>query len=86
MIVIAEAALWAFAIVPPPYNAICLFINGLPLGMVFGIVLAFLEGRCVTDLMMAGLCASFILADGASKQLGAELLERQACRTAGCHA
>ena len=63
-----------FALTPPPYSFVFLFVNGLPLGMVFGMVLAFLEGRCVTELLTAGLCASFIVADGAAKSLGAYLL------------
>jgi len=75
LITIAQAALLAFGLVPPPYSFVCLFVNGLPLGMVFGMVLAFLEGRRVTELLTAGLCASFILADGAAKSLGAYLLQ-----------
>ncbi len=55
LIAIAEAALFGFALTPPPYGFIFLFANGLPLGMVFGIVLAFLEGRRVTELLTAGL-------------------------------
>jgi hypothetical protein len=74
LVAFAEAALLAFAVVPQPYNFVCLFFNGLPLGMVFGMVLAYLEGRRVTELLTAGLCASFILADGAAKSLGALLL------------
>jgi len=74
LILIAEAALLGFGLTPPPYNFIFLFVNGLPLGMVFGMVLGFLEGRRVTELLSAGLCASFILADGAAKSLGAYLL------------
>jgi hypothetical protein len=42
--------------------------------MVFGLVLGFLEGRRMTELFVAGLCASFILADGATKTVGAWLL------------
>ena len=75
LIAIAEAALLGFALTPPPFSFVFLLINGLPLGMVFGMVLAFLEGRRVTELLTAGLCASFILADGAAKSLGAYLLE-----------
>ena len=44
LIAIAHAALLLFAVVPPPYNFLFLFANGLPLGMVFGLVLGFLEG------------------------------------------
>ena len=31
-----------------------LFVNGLPLGMVFGLVIGFLEGRKVTEALSAG--------------------------------
>ncbi len=71
---IAQAALLLFALVPAPWNFVCLFCNGLPLGMVFGLVLGWLEGRRVTEVLTAGLCASFILADGVTKSVGAYLL------------
>ncbi len=71
---IAQAALLLFALVPAPWNFLCLFLNGLPLGMVFGLVLGWLEGRRVTEVLTAGLCASFILADGVTKSVGASLL------------
>ena len=51
----AELALLGFALVPAPYNVLCLFLNGLPLGMVFGLILSFLEGRRHTEAMAAGL-------------------------------
>ncbi len=76
LILVAEAALVLFAMIPPPWNAACLFANGLALGMVFGLVLGFLEGRQLTEALVAGLCASFILADGVVKSVGAALLAR----------
>lgn len=74
LIFAAEMSLLAFALTPPPLNAIWLFFNGLPLGMVFGLVLGFLEGRKQTEAFVAGLCASFILADGMTKSVGGKLL------------
>lgn len=74
MVLSAELALVLFGIVPRPWNALCLFANGLPLGLVFGLVLGMLEGRMLTEALTAGLCASFILADGVMKSLGAWLL------------
>jgi hypothetical protein len=71
---VAEVALVLFGLLPAPLNVVCLFLNGLPLGMVFGLVLGFLEGRKMTEALVAGLCASFILADGFSKSVGATLL------------
>ena len=44
--------------------------------MVFGLVLGFLEGRRNTEALTAGLCASFILADGVTKSVGAWLLNQ----------
>jgi hypothetical protein len=74
LIGVAELALVLFGATPYPYNAIWLFANGLPLGMVFGLVMGFLEGRRQTEALMAGLCASFIVADGVVKSVGARLL------------
>jgi hypothetical protein len=77
LIGLAELALVGFGLVPRPWNAICLFFNGLPLGMVFGLVLGFLEGRRATEALAAGLCTSFILADGVTKSVGSWLLAAQ---------
>lgn len=61
---IALLALLGFALVPAPWNIIFLFLNGLPLGLVYGTMLGFLEGRRQTDALVAGLTASFIFASG----------------------
>jgi len=74
LVAIAELALIGFALTPAPYNLAFLFLNGLPLGMVFGLVLGFLEGRRQTELLAAGLCGSFVVADGFVKSVGATLL------------
>jgi hypothetical protein len=55
LIAAGEIALLLFGFVPRPWNAVCLFLNGLPLGMVFGLVLGFLEGRQLTEALAAGL-------------------------------
>ena len=75
LIGIAEVALLLFAITPVPWNFVWLFVNGLPLGMVFGLVLGFLEGRKVTEALSAGLCASFIMSSGFVKSVGRTLIE-----------
>jgi hypothetical protein len=74
LIGVSELALLLLAITPPPYNFVWLVLNGLPLGMVFGLVLGFLEGRRHTEALAAGLCTSFIVADGVTKSAGAFLL------------
>ncbi|MBL9174618.1 MAG: hypothetical protein JNL10_13860 [Verrucomicrobiales bacterium] len=75
LVAVAEGALILFGFLPPPYGCLPMFINGLSLGMVFGLVLGFLEGRRMTEMFVAGVCASFIVADGATKSAGAFLLE-----------
>ena len=75
LILIAELALLLFAITPAPWSFGWLFLNGLPLGMVFGLVLGFLEGRRVTEALSAGLCASFIVSSGFVKSVGRSLIQ-----------
>jgi Family of unknown function (DUF5690) len=71
----AEATLFLFGLTPAPFNFVWLFCNGLFLGMVFGLVLGFLEGRKQTEALAAGLCTSFIVADGVTKSAGGFLLK-----------
>lgn len=56
--------LLVFALAPLPLKPIALFLNGLPLGMVFGLVLTYLEGRRNSELLVAGLSATFIFSTG----------------------
>ena len=74
LIVFAELALVGYAFVSEPVKPLMLFFNGLPLGMVFGLVLAYLEGRRFTEAMTAVLCASFISASGFVKSVGRWLI------------
>lgn len=74
LILIGWAALLLFALVPPPYNFVFMFINGLPLGMVWGLVFGFVEGRRVTELMGAVLATSFVFASGIAKTVGKLLM------------
>ncbi len=63
-----------FALVPPPYNIAFLFINGFPLGMLWGVVFSYVEGRRSTDFIGATLAVSFIFASGFVKSVGAWLM------------
>ena len=47
-----------------------MFLNGLPLGMVFGLVVSYLEGRRQTEALAAALTASFIVSSGVVKSVG----------------
>ncbi len=70
MIMIAGISWLFFAITPAPYNIFFLFTNGLPLGMGWGLVFGYLEGRRVTEVLGAGLSVSFIFSSGFAKSVG----------------
>jgi hypothetical protein len=70
MACIAGVAWFFFAIVPPPYNIIFLLINGFPLGLVWGMIFGYLEGRRYTEVLGAGLSVSFIFSAGLAKSVG----------------
>lgn len=70
MILIAGISWFFFAVVPAPYNLIFLFTNGLPLGLVWGMIFGYLEGRRYTEVLGAGLSVSFIFSAGVAKSIG----------------
>ena len=67
LILFAEISLLLFGLVPQPYNFVLLFLNGLPLGMVWGIVFSYLEGRRFTEVLAMGLSISLIVSSGILK-------------------
>ncbi|MEM9191548.1 MAG: DUF5690 family protein [Myxococcota bacterium] len=71
---VAQLALIAFATLPDSLMAVALFINGLCLGMIWGLVVRYLEGRKSSELLLAGLSTSFIVASGAVKDVGRWLM------------
>ncbi|BDD12135.1 hypothetical protein FUAX_45670 (plasmid) [Fulvitalea axinellae] len=71
---ISGIGLFLFAVVPAPYNILFLFVNGLPLGMVFGLVFSFLEGRKNTEVLAIGLSVTQIFSSGMVKSIGKYLL------------
>lgn len=70
----AEAALVLFAVVPGKWKLAAIFLNGLPLGMVWGLVVRYLEGRRTSDILLSGLACSFIVSSGVVKDVGRALL------------
>jgi hypothetical protein len=74
MSLIAALSWLLFAVIPLPYNLICLFFNGLPLGMVWGMVFGYLEGRKFTEVLGAALSVSFIFSAGFSKTVGSFIM------------
>lgn len=70
LVVISWLGLLGFAIAPQPWNIVFLFINGFPLGMIWGLVFSYLEGRRYTEFMGAVMAVSLVFASGLIKTVG----------------
>ena len=66
----SELALVAFAFAPAPLRPLAMFANGLPLGVVWGFLVRYLEGRRTSDLLLVMLSGSFVIAGAATKDFG----------------
>lgn len=74
----SEASLVLFGILgtyATDWCFIAMFLNGLPLGMVWGLVVSYFEGRAGADFMMVALCISFIVGSGVVKDIALALLD-----------
>ncbi len=74
LIAFAWLALVGFAFLPPAWGPVMLFINGMPLGLIWGIVFTFCEGRHFTEILTVFISANFILTSGIAKSLGRVLV------------
>lgn len=82
LIAFSELALIGFGLVKDHWSSLLmLFLNGLPLGMIWGIVFSYLEGRRTTEILGAILASSFIVSSGAVKNVGAWLLTNDWARS-----
>lgn len=75
LILWAELALVVYGVVPDNLKAVAIFFNGLPLGMVWGLVVWYLEGRRTSELLLAGLSCSYIVSSGMVKDFGRAMME-----------
>jgi hypothetical protein len=73
---IAFFSLLGFGMIPYPYNAVCMLVNGLPLGLIWGVVFSFLEGRRFTEILGAFMASSFMIASGIVKSIGLFLIQQ----------
>ena len=71
---ISWLAMFLFAVVPAPLNVAFLLLNGFPLGIIWGIVFSFVEGRKATDFIGAALAVSFIFSSGFVKTVAKWLM------------
>lgn len=63
-----------FAFFPHPYHLLFLVLANIPLGLYYGLILGFLEGRHYTEILVAILTGSFIVGSGFAKFVGSTIL------------
>ena len=74
LIFAAQLSLVAYGFMPGNLKVLAIFFNGLPLGMVWGLVVWYLEGRRSSELLLAGLSCSFIVSSGIVKDFGRAMM------------
>ena len=67
-------ALLGLALTPAPWGILFLFLNGFPLGLIWGIVFSYVEGRRTTDFIGSALAVSFIFSSGFVKSVAKWLM------------
>lgn len=66
----SEIALLGFAVLPAPLKVFSIFFSGLPLGMIWGVVFSYIEGRRISEILNVGLSVALIVSSGLVKTLG----------------
>ena len=70
LVVFSELMLVCFGVLPCPLKMVSIFFNGLALGMIWGLIVLYLEGRRLTETLFAGLSCSYIISSGVVKDVG----------------
>lgn len=64
-----------FALIPIPYNFPLVFFSAFPLGVIWGLVFSFMEGRAFTEMIVTGMSVSQIISSGFIKTVGSLILK-----------
>jgi hypothetical protein len=64
LIFLSFIPLLLFPLFSSPWNIVFLFLNGLPLGVLWGLIFSFVEGRKTSDFIGAAMAVSFIVSSG----------------------
>lgn len=71
----AHLSLLLLALVPRPFSLVFMFTNGMGLGLIWGLVFSFIEGRKYTDFIALILSINFIFSSGVAKSIGRVCIE-----------
>ena len=82
-VVMAELSLVFFGLLSAPYNIAAMFLNGLSLGCMWGIIFSFIEGRRMTDVLASLLGVSMVISSGTAKSVGLYVMDARLDRGGG---
>jgi len=69
-----EAPLVLFGCLPPAGQVVMVFLSGIPLAWLWGILVMYLEGRRTSEFLLMGLYLSVMVASGVAKSIAAAVL------------
>jgi len=72
--VLAELPLVLFGALPPAGQVAMVFLSGIPMAWMWGIMVMYLEGRRTSEFLLMGLYLSVMVASGAAKSIAAAVL------------
>lgn len=70
LLTFSQLAWLGFGTLPIPLKIVSVFFSGLPLGMIWGIVFSYIEGRRISEVLNVGLSVALIVSSGLVKTLG----------------
>lgn len=75
LLTFSQIAWLGFGSLPIPLKIVSVFFSGLPLGMIWGIVFSYIEGRRISEILNVGLSVALIVSSGLVKTLGQFVLD-----------
>ena len=70
LLTFSELSWLGFGFLPISLKLVCVFFSGLPLGMIWGVVFSYIEGRRISEVLNVGLSVALIVSSGLVKTLG----------------
>lgn len=75
LLTFSELSWLGFGFLPVSLKLVCVFFSGLPLGMIWGVVFSYIEGRRISEVLNVGLSVALIVSSGLVKTLGQYILD-----------
>jgi len=73
--VLGEIPLVFFGMLPPIGQVIMVFLSGMPMAWLWGIMVMYLEGRRTSEVLLMGLYLSVMVASGVAKSVAAAVMD-----------